>query len=143
MVAAVVWLIIGVVLVAAEALSGDFVLLMLGGGALASAAAAGLGAPVLLTAGVFAVVSLGLIAGVRPVIKRKLHAGDTTRTNTEALVGSRAVTVTDVTVDSGRVKIGGEIWSARTMAETEVIESGRSVTVIEISGATAVVLAKP
>jgi membrane protein implicated in regulation of membrane protease activity len=143
MVAALIWLIIGLVLVAAEALSGDFVLLMLGVGGLASAAAAALGAPVLLTAGVFAVVSLGLIAGVRPVIKRKLHAGTTTRTNTEALVGSHAVAVTEVNSHGGRVKIGGEIWSARTIAETDVIESGHSVTVIEISGATAVVLAKP
>lgn len=143
MIAALIWLIAGVVLVAAEALSGEFVLLMLGGGALVSAAAAGLGAPVLLTAGVFGVVSFGLIAGVRPVIKRKLLAGDTTRTNTEALVGTRAVTVTDVNAEGGRVKIGGEIWSARTITDNEVIESGRPVTVIEISGATAVVLAKP
>ncbi|MDF3049512.1 MAG: hypothetical protein K0R87_1150, partial [Pseudonocardia sp.] len=45
MTAAALWLIAGLVLVAAEVVSGEFVLLMLGGGALVAAAAslAGLG----------------------------------------------------------------------------------------------------
>lgn len=140
---ALVWLVIGVVLVAAEVLSGDFVLLMLGIAGLLSAGAAALGAEGVLTAVVFAVASIGLVAGVRPVIARRMHAGTTTRTNIDRLVGSRAVTVTEVDFDGGQVKIGGELWSARTIGEDEVIEPGRSVTVLEISGATAVVLAKP
>ena len=38
---AVIWLILGLVLIAAEVLSGEFVLLMLGGGALAAVFATG------------------------------------------------------------------------------------------------------
>ncbi|MGH3621510.1 MAG: NfeD family protein, partial [Sciscionella sp.] len=108
---ALVWLVIGVALVAAEVLSGDFVLLMLGIAGLLSAGAAALGASGVWTAVVFAVASIGLVAGVRPVVKRKLHAGTPTRTNTDRLLGSRAVTLTEVGFDGGQVKIGGEVWS--------------------------------
>ena len=37
------------------------------------------------------------------------------------------------------MKIGGEIWSARTYDEDEVIETGKRVEVMKIDGATALV----
>jgi membrane protein implicated in regulation of membrane protease activity len=40
----------------------------------------------------------------------------------------------------GRVKIGGELWSARSSDGLEVIEHGAKVTVMDISGATALVV---
>jgi membrane protein implicated in regulation of membrane protease activity len=42
----------------------------------------------------------------------------------------------------GRVKIGGELWSARSSDGNEVIEPGARVTVMDISGATALVVAQ-
>jgi membrane protein implicated in regulation of membrane protease activity len=49
------------------------------------------------------------------------------------------------TVDAhgGKIKLRGELWSARAFDETEVLEPGRAVTVMNISGATAVVLGEP
>ena len=41
--------------------------------------------------------------------------------------------------DGGRVKIGGEVWSARALDEHAVIEPGARVQVAEIEGATALV----
>ena len=61
------------------------------------------------------------------------------RTGTAALVGARAVVLERVDGDGGRVKIGGEVWSARTLDEHSVIEPGAHVQVAEIEGATALV----
>ncbi|MDU0294913.1 NfeD family protein [Saccharothrix longispora] len=137
--AALIWLILGVVLVAAEILSGDFVLVMLGLAAFGAAGSAALGADVVVSAIVFGVVSLGLVAGARPAIRRRLELGQGHRSGVEALVGGTAVVVSTVDGHGGRVRIGGEVWSARSL-DREVIEPGAEVTVVEISGATAVVL---
>ena len=59
--------------------------------------------------------------------------------NTEALEGRPAVVTEQVDAHDGRVKIGGDVWSARTMDPTQVLEPGTHVTVVEIDGATAVV----
>lgn len=141
--AAVVWLIIGVVLVAAEVLSGAFVLVMLGAAALAAALATALGAGLPIGAIVFAAVAGGGITLARPALLRKMHSGEHIKTNVEALVGAKALVVTTVDAHSGQVKIDGALWSARAFDETEVLETGRSVTIMSISGATAVVWGGP
>jgi membrane protein implicated in regulation of membrane protease activity len=41
--------------------------------------------------------------------------------------------------DGGRVKLGGEVWSARSFDSSRVFEPGERVSVLEIQGATAVV----
>jgi membrane protein implicated in regulation of membrane protease activity len=137
--AAVLWLIIGVALIAAEVLSGAFVLVMLGAAGLIAAGSAALGAPVALSAGIFAASAAGGIILVRPALMRRMHSIDQVKTNVDALVDKKATVVSTVDAHNGRVKINGEIWSARAFDETEVLEAGRSVTVMSISGATAIV----
>lgn len=140
---AVIWLVLGAVLIVAEVLSGDFVLLMLGVAALAAAGSATLTDSVVIDVLVFGVTAVGLIALARPVLKRRLALTQHTKTNAEALVGDKAVVVSTVDSGTGRVKLQGEIWSARSYDETQVLEPGRSVTVMDISGATAVVWGGP
>ena len=139
--AALIWLIVGLVLIAAEVLSGDFVLLMLGGGALAAAGVSFfIGGPV-VGAIAFALVSVLLVLAARPALKRRLNRGiDNTVMHHKALVGTTAVVVARVDGQDGRVKIGGELWSARSCDGVEVIEPGAKVTVLDISGATALVV---
>jgi membrane protein implicated in regulation of membrane protease activity len=139
--AALIWLIIGVVLVGAEILSGDFVLLMLGVAALGGAGVEALGAGTVVSVVVFTVASIALILGARPVLKRRLEIGSGHQSNVEALIGGKAIVVARVDGHGGRVKIAGEVWSARSL-DDRVIEPGAEVTVFEISGATAVVLAE-
>ncbi|MCP2167562.1 NfeD family protein [Goodfellowiella coeruleoviolacea] len=141
--AALLWLIAGVLLIAVEVLSGDFVLLMLGVGALAAAGITTLGADIVGSLVVFALASLGLITLARPALKRRLHAGEHYRSNTEALVGSRATVLSTVNNHGGQVRIGGEVWSARSYDETQVLQPGQSVTVMDIAGATALVWGEP
>lgn len=137
--AALLWLIVGLLLIAAEVLTGDLTLVMLGVSALAGAAAAGLGASVPVQLLTFGLIAIGTVTLARPVLRKRLHSGEHVKTNVEALVGSKAVVVSQVHAHGGEVKIGGEIWSARPYDETQVLEAGRPVTVMGISGATALV----
>ena len=139
--AALLWLIVGLLLIAAEVLTADLTLVMLGVSALAAAGAAGLGANMLVQFLVFGMVAIGTVTLARPILRKRLHAGHHIKTNVEALVGVKAIVVATVDAHNGRVKIGGDIWSARAYDETQVFEPGRSVTVMDISGATAVVWA--
>lgn len=140
---ALIWLIAGLVLVAAEVVSGEFVLLMLGGAALAAGGAAALGVGVVGSAAVFAIASVVLLLGLRPALRRRLDRTIPHSPNrAEALVGGTATVVARVDGHGGRVRIGGDEWSARSFDETQVIEPGEQVTVVRISGATALVLAE-
>lgn len=140
--AAVVWLVAGLLLIAAEVLSGEFVLIMLGAGALAAGGAASLGVSIWLQIGALAGTSMALITLARPIIRRRLYTAEVA-TNADALVGDKAVVVTQVDANGGKVKLRGELWSARPFYETDVLEPGQVVRVMKISGATAVVMGEP
>ncbi|MGW5451418.1 NfeD family protein [Nocardia sp. NPDC003979] len=142
--AAIIWLIAGLVLAAAEMLTGDLTLLMLGVAALATAgvsAAAGL--PLWGDALVFGVMAGVLFLGVRPVLRRRFGTPPPTPTNVDALTGKSALVLEDVAEYSGRVKLGGEVWTARPLDPSEVYEAGVTVYVMKIDGATAVVWKGP
>lgn len=139
--AALIWLIGGIVLVAAEVLSGDFFLLMLGVGALAGAFSEGLFGNTLISLGVFALSSISLVTFARPWLKAKFH-GPIVPDNVRALIGGKATVVSTVDDAGGQVKLNGEVWSARAFDDKQVLEPGTSVTVMEISGATAIVWAE-
>lgn len=137
--AAVFWLIGGIALIAAEILSGDFFLLMVGIGALFGAGAEWLSGNTLVAAAVFALVSIGLVTFARPWLKRRMH-GELVHTNVDALIGKKAVALSTVNQHGGQVRLDGDVWTARAF-NNEAIAAGASVTIVEISGATAVVLA--
>jgi len=142
MAAAVIWLIAGLALIAAEVLSGEFVLLMIGGGALAAAGASALAdGNLLVGVAVFAIASVLLLFAVRPALRRKLDRGmDHGVMHHRALVGNTAFVVSRVDGHGGQVKIDGQLWSARSIDGDHVIEPGAKVTVMDISGATALVV---
>lgn len=140
---AALWLVAGLVFVTAEVLSGDFVLLMFGGGALAAAGVSAVVQDAPVAGGVtFAVASVLLLLAARPALRDRLHRGISAQPplHSRALVGRGAVAVERVDAHGGRVRIGGAVWSARTLDEQDVIEAGTAVTVMQISGATAVVV---
>lgn len=143
MTAALIWLVGGVALIVGEVLSGDLVLLMLGIGGLFGAAAAGLTDNPYVQVAVFGVASIGLLVLARPALKRRFLAGSEVKMNAEALVGVSALVLSTVDLHEGQVKVGGDVWSARSFTEDQVIEPGTTVTVVEISGATAVVSNEP
>ena len=138
--AAVVWLIFALGLAGAEALTGDMFLLMLGGGALAAAAASWLTSwPIWTDGGVFLVVSVLLLAVVRPALRRRLTPAKVLPTGIQALEGKSALVLDRVARDEGQVKLDGQIWTARPFNDSDVYQPGELVTVMHIDGATAVV----
>jgi membrane protein implicated in regulation of membrane protease activity len=135
------WLMIAVALGVLELLSTDLILIMLAGGALVGMVFALVGLPVGLQIVVALATSLGLLALIRPGMVHRLHAGPTLKTGADALIGERAVVLEPMTHHTpGRVKIGGEVWSAKPYDEDDQIEAGATVDVVSIKGATAYVL---
>jgi membrane protein implicated in regulation of membrane protease activity len=134
-----VWLIAAAVLLGGEVLTMGVFLGPLALAAGAAAVIAGVGGGVAVQFIVFVAASVASLGLLRPAVLRRLHRGPTLRTGAAALVGEQALALERVDCDSGRVKIGGEEWSARSYSEDEVIEPGTRVVVVEIRGATALV----
>jgi len=137
---ALIWLIVGLCLAGAEALTGDLSLLMLSGGALAAAGSSWLFAlPVWVDGTVFLVVSVLLLGLVRPVMRRRLNSGRGLPEPVKALEGKHAVVLEPVSRHQGQIKLDGEVWTARPYNDDDVYQPGDQVTVMHIDGATAVV----
>ena len=88
----------------------------------------------------FIVLSVLSLAVLRPLARRHLRMPVLSRTGTAALVGRKALVLEQVDGSGGRVKIGGEEWSARAFLEGEALRAGEQVEVAQIEGATALVL---
>jgi membrane protein implicated in regulation of membrane protease activity len=117
-------------------------LFFLGPVALAAAAAAvvaAVGTSVWVQIVVFTAGALASLAFLRPIARAHLRMPAAMRTGTAALVGARAVVLQRVDADGGRVRIGGEEWSARAYIPDQVVEAGKQVEVVRIEGATALV----
>lgn len=133
------WVIAAVGLVVGEVLTLDLTLVMIAAGALAGGGVAAAGGGLALQLIAAAVVALLMLVAVRPIVKRHLRVPRELRTGTAALVGQRALALQPVTGDAGQVKIGGEVWSARSFDGSPIPADAR-VEVISIDGATAVVI---
>mgnify|MGYP001102287301 FL=1 len=131
------WMAAALLLVVVEVLTLDLVLIMFAGGAVAAGALALAGTPLWVQILGFAVVSTALLLALRPWLLRHLRTRvPLVETNAAAHVGRTAVAVTSVTERSGRVKLAGEVWTARTEGR-DVVEVGEEVRVVRIEGATA------
>jgi membrane protein implicated in regulation of membrane protease activity len=91
---------------------------------------------------VFSIVSVVLLFVVRPSIVERLHAGPTLMTGHDVLIGHSAVVVEPVDARNGRIQLAGELWSARSLTDGPLYDTGAEVIVTRIDGATAVVTTK-
>jgi membrane protein implicated in regulation of membrane protease activity len=134
-----IWIVVAVALAAGEIFTLGFFLgpVALAAGLAALIAAVGGGVVFQLVA--FIAGSLASLLVLRPIAVRHLKTPKALRTGTAALVGARATVLERVDDLGGRVKIGGEVWTARAMFEGHVIEPGTRVEVGKIEGATALV----
>jgi membrane protein implicated in regulation of membrane protease activity len=136
-----VWVLLAVGFAGAELFTpGLFVAALLVLPALLAALLAAFGAGAVAQLVVFTATAAASVLLVRPIARRHLHMPAQLRTGTAALVGARAVVLERVDDTGGRVRIGGEAWSARAFAEDQVIEPGARVEVVRIEGATAIVM---
>jgi membrane protein implicated in regulation of membrane protease activity len=135
----VIWLIIAAVLGIAEVITLTLALGLLAVGALVGAVIASAGLPPIIQLIAFGVTSAAGLAAVRPLAVRYLRQPPLLRSGTDALVGREALTLTEVSRHSGRVRIGGEEWTARPYAPGVVIPEGADVDVLAIEGVIALV----
>ena len=134
-----VWIVAAVLLAIGEVLTpGAF---FLGPVSLAAGAAAivALFAGAVASTIVFILAALLSLAVLRPIARRHVRMPQLMRTGTDALVGRRAIVTQQVNAAGGRVRIGGEEWSARSYLEDGVYAEGATVDVVKIEGATALV----
>jgi membrane protein implicated in regulation of membrane protease activity len=142
---ALAWLALALLLAAIEVATVDFVFLMLVGGALLGGLAAAFGLPFAVQVVVSVAGALVLLGVVRPTVVRRVRVGSPTLTGAAALVGREARVIETVTEAGGRIRLCGEVWSARAddawqyLAGSEALLPGRTVRVLAIEGATAVV----
>jgi membrane protein implicated in regulation of membrane protease activity len=135
-----IWAIAAVLLSVGEIFTPG--LFFLGPVALAAVAAgivALVGVGVALQLVVFIAGSVASVLVLRPIARRHLHMPPALRTGTAALEGAKALVLQRVDANGGRVRIGGEEWSARAYMEDQVFEPGTRVEVVKIEGATALV----
>ena len=136
----VIWLIAAVGLIVLEIFTLTAAVGILGGAALITALAAALGLPVPVQLVVFSGAAVAGVGLLGPVARRHLTGPrGGTAFGMDALVGKPGYVVEEVTAQAGRVRIGGEEWTARAMDESVVIPTGAAVGVLQIDGATAVV----
>jgi membrane protein implicated in regulation of membrane protease activity len=135
----VVWVVIAVALAVGEVLTAGFVLGAIALAAVLPALAAALGLGIAAQLILFTAGTLASLFLLRPLAQRHLRMPAAIRTGTKALEGARAVVLVRVDDTGGRVRIGGEEWSARAYFDGQVLEPGTRVEVAKIDGATALV----
>ena len=134
------WLAMAILFGVAEMFSLDLVLLMLAVGAIAGMIASVVGLPFAVQALAAAAASVACLALVRPTLVKRLHSGPELSLGHGKLVGTQGVVTERITgLQVGRIRVGGEIWTAAPYDDTLTIEPGDTVEVLEIRGATAYV----
>lgn len=134
-----IWFAAGLVLGTVELLTLDFFFLTLGLSAFVAGGFGAFGASVTIQVIAFAVSALVLLLLVRPWARRLLQSSTPdVDTNARAYLGKTAVVMEPLVAEEGRVRIGGEVWSARGQ-DGATFPVGSEVRVIQIDGATAVV----
>jgi membrane protein implicated in regulation of membrane protease activity len=135
-----IWALAAVLLAVGEVFTpGLFFLGPVALAAVAAGVAAAVGLGIVIQLLVFIGGSVASVLVLRPIARAHLHMPAALRTGTAALEGAKAVVVQRVDMDGGRVRIGGEEWSARAYMEGQVLEPGTRVEVVKIEGATALV----
>jgi membrane protein implicated in regulation of membrane protease activity len=138
----IVWVVVACLLGVGEMHQGGFYLAPFAVGATLAAIVALLGVAVPLSAIVFLLSSGIVFATLRPIAQRHRRLPPAIRTGAAALVGRKAIVLERIANDEGVgcVKIDGEVWTARSFDEDEVFDAGERVEVVEIRGATALVM---
>ena len=132
--AAIVWLLLLVVFLAAEAATVRMVSLWFAVSALVALLVALLGGPGWLQGTLFLVISAVLLALLRPLVKRYVTPR-ITATNVDSVIGSTGLVTTAIDNVSavGQVKLGAMEWTARSTSG-QLIPVGTRVRVDKIEG---------
>ena len=128
----IVWLVLMVAFLIAEATTVQLICIWFAAGSLAALLVGLLGAELWLQILVFFTVSIVLFAMLWPLAKKRFNP-KRVATNADALIGKTCLVTEDIDpLEGGRVKVGDVTWSAH--CETEV-PAGARVKILKIQGA--------
>jgi len=129
------WFVGAAALGAIEIFTLDLTFLMLASGAIAGGVVVLVGGPIWLAFVVALVVATAWL-----LRSMRVRGVDLVETNTAALTGAKGRTIDPITETSGRIKLRGEVWTARIQDDAATIDEGVEVIVTKIVGATAIVV---
>lgn len=140
---AVYWLVALVVFLVIEAVTLGLATIWFAGGALVALIAAMCGAGLGIQVASFLVVSLVLLIFTRPFAVRFLSK-DTLKTNVDRVIGMEGVVTEEISnlAGTGKVSLGGNIWTARTENEGGTIPVDAVVAVLRVEGVKLIVKVK-
>lgn len=127
------WLVVAIVCAIAEIFTETFFIILFSVGALVAAALSWLGLKAGYQFAAFILVSLGLVFSTKRVAASWFRKGSELKTNVYALEGKRVVVQAIPPNEAGKVKVKGEVWSARSLCET-LIPLGVTVRVLRVEG---------
>ena len=129
------WLLLAAIFIVIEILRLGLTTIWFAGGAFVAAIAALCGANLVVQIILFVVVAIVLLAFTRPWAVKHLDP-NTEKTNAEALVGQNAVVIEEIDnlKETGRAKINGMEWTARTAEDGVIIPEGYMAHIVDISG---------
>ena len=124
-----------VVFLVIEAATLGLATIWFAGGSLVALIAAMCGAGIVIQILLFLVVSLVLLFFTRPLAVRFLNK-DTLKTNVDRVVGMEGVVTEEISnlAGTGKVSLGGNMWTARTENEGGTIPVDAVVTVLRVEG---------
>ncbi|MCM1227249.1 MAG: NfeD family protein [Clostridium sp.] len=130
----ILWGAVFAVMVIAELASMQLVSIWFAAGALASFITALCGMGMGMQMVVFVIVSIVLLVGTRPLLK-KFRVENAQPTNIDLDIGKTAIVIENIdnSLDTGRAKLNGVDWKA-VSADDSVISEGSIVRIEEIKG---------
>ena len=134
MMEAIIWLVLMVVFLIAEAVTVATISLWFAAGALVALLVSLLGLQVWLQVVLFLLVSGVLLACLRPMVKRHFTP-KLTRANVDAIVGTRGMVTAEIdnVCAAGQVKLNGMEWTARSTTG-QIIPAGTLIRVDRVEG---------
>lgn len=138
----IIWLVLMVAFLAAEALTVGLISIWFAGGALVALILAFFNIAPLIQVIAFFAASICLLVFTRKIFVEKLNTGKE-QTNVDALIGEIGQVIATINpMEVGQVKIKGQVWSALADDQLLTIEEGSYVTVKAIEGVKLIVVPK-
>lgn len=132
--AAMIWLLLIVAFLVAEAVTVTVISLWFAAGALAAMLVSLTGGSVAFQVTVFLAVSVLTLAALRPLVRKHLTP-KLTRTNVDSVLGTTGFVTEDIdnVAAQGQVKLGGMYWTARSTSGAPLTK-GTMIRVDRIEG---------
>ena len=134
------WIIIAGIFFIIEMATVGFLVFWFGIGALIAMVVSLFTTNIAIQTAVFVISSAILLFFTRPLVNKFTKNDKEVQTNAYSIIGKRGVVIKEIDPISGQgqVKIGTEVWSAKTLGNKKIKE-GSEVEVTEIDGVKAIV----